>query len=359
MLQLSALVNFTLDRSSIAISALLLLVVATICFYRIYRLALPKPIPGIPYNKASASKLLGDGSAYLEHFERGGTFASYCQSVIQALDAPLVQIFIRPFGQPLLVLADFRESQAIMRRKEFDRSGNIGDMIRGLIPDHHIMMKTDTKWKNQRRFIQDLMLPSWLHSVAAPEIYRHTLSLIQLWDLKAGLANERPFGASDDLSYVTMDAVMSFCFGKRFEDTATSPAIKALQQMDRATTTSNQLDEPVQFSKIPLSPLLNAIVVLDESIAEIQGSPKPSLSWAYVLRKPRIARAVHLKEDYISKELRYAVQGLQGSRSDQGGKSAVEHMVLLEKSIAEKENRKPQYFSRVMMDEVGNSKPDK
>jgi hypothetical protein len=114
----------------------------------------------------------------------------------------------------------------------------------------------------------------------------------------------------------------------------------------------DESEQPVRFPETPLSPLLDALDALFESVGEIRGSPKPSLTWAYILRKPRYAHALRLKNAYISAELNYAVQQLQESKSDDTGKSAVHHMVLREKSLAEKEKREPQYLSRVMMDEV-------
>ncbi|WDK14963.1 cytochrome P450 monooxygenase [Colletotrichum graminicola] len=339
--------------SPVPISTLFFLAVTIGCLFRLYFLALPKPIPGIPYSKDSATKLFGDGQAYLKHFkDDGGTFATYCQSVAKSLDAPLVQIFIQPFKQPLLVLADFREAQALMRRNDFDRSDDMADMILGLMPEHHMGMKTDAVWKGQRLLIRDLMLPSWLHSVAAPELYQHALSLVELWSGKARLADGRAFEASEDLRRVAMDAVMSFCFGQRFQDTATGPAIEAVRSRDMNVDRPNDAGRPVIFPHTPLSPVLNALDTLFASIAEIRGSPKPSWTWAYILKKPRYARALNVRDAYISAELKYAVEQLRESKSEDKGKSAVHHMVLREKSLAEKEGREPRYLSKVMMDEV-------
>lgn len=349
MTHLYALLDYALHTN---VFVLRILIAITACLLYLYRLALPKPIPGIPYNKDAASKLFGDGTAYLEHFKNGGTFGTYCQSVARSLDAPLIQIFIQPFRQPLLVLADFRETQALMRRKDFDRSEDMGDMVLGLMPEHHIRLKTNTAWKAQRLLIKDLMLPSWLHSVAAPEIYKHSLSLIKLWSLKAEMADGRPFKASEDIRRMTMDAVMSFCFGQRFKDTATFPAIEALRYKGMDLTRADGLEEAMEVSGTPLSPMLNALDTLFESVGKIRGSPKPSLTWTYLMRKPRYAQALQMKNAYILAELKHAVEQLQETNEDDAGKSAVHHMVLRERDLAEKDKREPQYLAQVMMDEV-------
>ncbi|KAK6063588.1 cytochrome P450 monooxygenase [Seiridium cupressi] len=352
MAQLS-IVAYVHQYSPMPIPTLVTLVITIGCLFRLYLLALPKPIKGIPHNKDSATRLLGDSQAFLKHVkEDGGTFATYCQSVAKSLNAPLVQIFIQPFKQPLLVLADFQETQALMCRNDFDRSDDMADMILGLMPAHHMGMKTDDVWKTQRLLIKDLMLPSWLHSVAAPEIYQHALSLVELWGRKARMADGRAFKASEDLRRVTMDAVMSFCFGQSFRDTATGPALEALQANHLDMVNRDDSEQAVSFPPTPLSPILDALDTLFASIAEIRGSPKPSWTWAYVLRKPRNARALRLRDDYISTEIKHAIEQLADSKSDHEGKSAVHHMVLREKSLAEKDRREPQYLSKVMMDEV-------
>lgn len=357
MAQLSPMLVHVSQHSPISMSAFFILAVAIAGLFRLYLLALPKPIPGIPYNKHSATKLFGDIGAVLKHVKKdGGTFATYCQSVAESLDAPLVQVFMKPFAPPLLVLSDFRETQSLMRRNDFDRSDGMADMILGLIPEHHMRMKTDAKWKSQRLLIKDLMLPSWLHSVAAPEIHRHVTALVELWGHKARLADGKAFAASEDLRRVTSDSVMSFCFGQRFQDTATGPAIDALRGRKVAVDirTGDASEQPVDFPLTPLSPVLKALDTLFGLIGKIHGSPKPSLTWAYLLQKPQNAHAAQLRDAYISGELKYAVDQLNDSSGDDSGKSAVHHMVLREKLLAEKEGREPQYLSKVMRDEVGN-----
>lgn len=352
MAQLSMMLEHARQHSPVPISVLFILVITIGCLFLLYLQALPKPIPGIPYNKDSATKLFGDGQAYLKHFKEGGTFATYCQSVVKSLDSPLVQIFIQPFKQPLLVLADFGESQALMRRNDFDRSDDMADMLVGIMPDLHLAMKTDAGWKAQRLLVKDLMIPSWLHSVAGPEIYQHALSLVELWDRKARLADGRAFEASEDLRRLAMDAAMSFTFGQRFRDAATGPAVEALRTKNPAVDRPDDSEQPVRFPQTPLSPVLDALDTLFGLIAELRGSPKPSLTWAYILRKPRNARALRLRDAYISTEIKYAVSQLQASKTDDAGKSAVHNMVIREKSLAEKEGRAPQYLSKIMMSEV-------
>jgi hypothetical protein len=56
----------------------------------------------------------------------------------------IIQVFVKPFKKPWVVLADFRESQDIpMRRtKKFDQATNFRDVLLGFIPDHQVIMAT-------------------------------------------------------------------------------------------------------------------------------------------------------------------------------------------------------------------------
>lgn len=110
-------------------------------------------------------------------------------------------------------------------------------------------------------------------------------------------------------------------------------------------------DEAVEFPIGRLDELIQATLDLTETVGQVQGNPLPALTWAYVNRKPRIKKATKIKEDYTMKELSDAVKRLEDT-AEVGVKSAVDHLVLGEKELADKDNRAPAYFSRVMKDEV-------
>ncbi|KAJ2999363.1 hypothetical protein NUW58_g22 [Xylaria curta] len=324
---------------------------------RLYQLAIPKPIPGIPYNKTS-KKLLGDVPAIVEHMAKteGGTFVTYILKSMESLDSPLIQIFIRPFGKPHLVLGDYPEAYDIlMRRREFDRSPTLGDLVKGLTPDLHIHLKTNDTWKAQRRLIQDLMTPSFLHNVAGPVLYQNLGLLIDLWRMKSHIANGRPWKAADDINQMALNGLTGFSFGEDFKHSAIKPALLAVQGMDEealAIIRRKGPDEFVEFPKGQESTALRAIRELTETVGEVQGNPVPALTWAYVTRKPRIRKAIRIKEDCIEKELMNGVQRWEET-SGRVIKSAVDQMIVREKRLAEKEGRTPNFFSRVMIDECG------
>ncbi|KAK7699121.1 hypothetical protein SLS64_011898 [Diaporthe eres] len=88
------------------------------------------------------------------------------------LNSPIFQIFPEPLGRPKVVLNDFREEQDILMRrgKEFDRAYTVHHLFKGIVPNHHIIEKTNAVWKGHRRLLQDLMSPGFLDGVAAPVV---------------------------------------------------------------------------------------------------------------------------------------------------------------------------------------------
>lgn len=95
-----------------------------VLLYALYRAALPKPIPGIPYHEASINRVLGDAPAMLKHKQKYSTVFDWMTAQTVALDSPVVQLFLKPFSPPAVVITDPRESQDILlrRAKDFDRS---------------------------------------------------------------------------------------------------------------------------------------------------------------------------------------------------------------------------------------------
>ena len=85
--------------------------------YYLYRAALPKPIPGIPYNKASAKRILGDAPDVIEAQTKTGDTASWIRDQLIKHNVPVIQLFLRPLGKPFVVLSDFRETQDICVRR--------------------------------------------------------------------------------------------------------------------------------------------------------------------------------------------------------------------------------------------------
>ncbi len=74
--------------------------------YITYRRLLPKPLPGIPYNKEATETLLGDMGPMVKHMADTQKLFSWVAGQNIKLDSPIVQILGRPFARPWVVVAD-------------------------------------------------------------------------------------------------------------------------------------------------------------------------------------------------------------------------------------------------------------
>lgn len=338
--------------------------------------ALPKPIPGIPYRRKATRSILGDIPDMLGATANSDkTYMEWVQEEMQGMNSPIIQMFIRPLSRPVLVLADFRESQDILMRrsKEWDRSDMLAELLKGLLPGHHLVQRTNHVWKSHRRLLQDLMSPSFLHNVAAPAIYNSASYLISLWDAKAQLVGDQPFSAQDDIYMAALDAVHAFAFGEKFEHNATRSKLESLKGLGpeaiaslQKTNATNGVVKAAEFPEIDLDPVITATLDLTTAVERLQGSPLMRLTWKLMELTPSMRRSKSIKDKHILRELQRAVDHLtlsdQQQQSDSGDthqpiRSAVDHMVQREKQLAEKENRAPQYFSHTMMIEVSAPRP--
>jgi hypothetical protein len=84
-------------------------VVIIVIAYLVYGAAMPKPLPGIPYNRISASRLLGDLPDLLSYANKTKETVSFFASHCVELNSPIAQIFIRPFSKPWVIITDSRE----------------------------------------------------------------------------------------------------------------------------------------------------------------------------------------------------------------------------------------------------------
>ncbi|OHF01717.1 cytochrome P450 [Colletotrichum orchidophilum] len=334
--------------------------VVGLLLYLFYKWALPKPIPGIPYNVEATKHILGDIPSVQEAMKRTGEFNAWInEQTDKFADTPIFQVFIRPLGKPLLILSDFREAQDILlRRKEFDRSSLDADLLEGAGRNHHIHLKTGDKWKRHRRLLQDLMSPQFLNEVAAPTVYAGASRLIQLWNNKARIAEGRPFSAESDIYYGSLDAVLTFTFGSSFASSALRPTSDLIQGLGaedirrlRGSTLSS--DAPLEFPTGDCDEKIHATLGVADSIEYLQGSPIPRIKWWFVEKLPSLRRVFNVKRKYTREEIDKALKRLKEVGDEQSKLlSAVELIVLREKKLAESEGRAPDFFSEIIVDEI-------
>lgn len=151
------------------ISLLLIGAVTSGLLYALYLWALPKPLPGIPYDKTSASRILGDIPRLEALRSAGDTPRKFWCTAAAELGSPISQVFLGPFNKPAVIVSDFREAQDLQLRnaKLLSRGWLNRQLWDGLIPEHFIAMEDhDARYKDTRGLGKDLMTPNFLNQVS-------------------------------------------------------------------------------------------------------------------------------------------------------------------------------------------------
>lgn len=324
--------------------------------YRLYQGLLPKPLPGIPCNKKALGSILGDMPAMVKHISETQEMYDWLSGQNIKHHSPIVQIFSRPFGKPWVVLSDFRETQDILMRrtKEFDRSDFTADLFAGLMPDHHIRLKTNDEYKKHRRLLQDLMTPAFLNQVAAPPIYESTMRLINLWREKNRLAGGRSFSATRDINHCALDAVLAFTFGTSVDLSANQPQLDYLSSLSSVPLPSGDDDDvkPVEFPYAPFSPYIEAMFILSNSLETSMKAPIPKLAHWFLRQTKSMKTARKNKEELLARQIDESMARVKGSSDEHVVRCAVDDMVRREIGLAAKEQREPAVHTRVFCDEV-------
>ncbi|KAH9905604.1 cytochrome P450 [Xylariomycetidae sp. FL2044] len=330
------------------------LLVSTISFlYLVYQWALPKPIPGIPYDESSRRSLLGSLPEITTYMRKGGRLRTWIQGHSVRHHSALTQIWLGPLSNPTLILADFRETQDILTRrtKEFDRGKKTLDFFRGPVGNHHIAMSTtDPRFKGNKELVKDLMTPAFLHQVSAPQIYAKAMSLVALWSVKAEAAKGRPFNARRDINDAALDIINAVTFGLD-EDMS---LIK--QQLDSLESTNNPeipttSDGAVEFAEIPVPPAVAAMQNIGDHVGEQFKAMFPAFHHHYkVWTSPTLRKSIARKDKLIYDEIEKALPRL---RSGEGTTlSAMDNVLQREMNAAAKAERPPNFHSPRIHDEL-------
>lgn len=112
-----------------------------VALYLAYRWALPKPIPGIPYDESARNSLLGNLPEIISMLRTTGKTRPFFVGHPSRHQSALTQIWLGPLQKPSLILSDFRETQDILlrRTREFDRGPRNTSAFAGVAPNHHIV----------------------------------------------------------------------------------------------------------------------------------------------------------------------------------------------------------------------------
>lgn len=191
---------------------------AAVLFYILRLIFIPKPLPGIPYNKLSYLLPWGDlVSLGISFFARGEVFAWF-NAQSHHHRSPLFQAFIPSFSvsSPVLVVTDPVEVREIVTRRlsSIDRSRLMGLWFGLLAPGASIGMSSGACFRALRWAWNSMLSPVFLGSVGGPRIRDAALDLVELWTLKGGTEQGSPFEACADLRLATLEAVVGLLLGK-------------------------------------------------------------------------------------------------------------------------------------------------
>lgn len=331
----------------ILISLALLLIV----LYALYQRALPKPIPGIPYNASAARSLLGD-VPQLYAAARTRDLRNYMSTVTTQHASPIVQLLGFVGRKPTVVINDFATTQDILLRRshEFERPQAMLQSLRGVLRYHHISMQTsDAQFRRNRELVKDLMTPGVLHNINAPEIYRGAGRFVELWRLKAKIAGGRPFTATEDVSRMTFDIIKNVAIGQG-ETTLLGTYLEQIQAQYGTGPAASALEEkdvPFDFPAPPYDETLEAQLRMSKALTPAVPLP-PWLYHAVNNRRPYMREAYASKERMLKMQIDRAVKRMEAGEPLE---SALDYMIKRELGSAKKAERAPVFDSPYMLDE--------
>ncbi|KAK7946580.1 uncharacterized protein PG986_010901 [Apiospora aurea] len=370
---------------------LILIFLSLALLYSLYGWALPKPIPGIPYEATATKSLWGNMSEIMAFKKRHGEVRPWFARQAVRHRAPLTQAWLTPFSRPVLILSDYREAQDVFlrRSRDFFRGPRSCDAFHGSIPEHHIaMMSADPRFKRNKELVRDLMTPGFLHDVSgfrpgggggdgdgvgvvsAPQIHAKSMMLVDLWTQKSRLAQGRPFDALADLFDVAMDMINAAAFALDDDMSTTKAQLDFLSSS--SSSSSNSPDSGgdnawspvtsagphggVQFPRPPELPDIAACRALAGHVGVLFNSLAPRLEdrWR-MLTSARLRASVKRKDRMIARAIERSLERM--GRGGGGGKeavptSALDHLLAREKAAAMKAGREPDCHSRKIYDEV-------
>jgi hypothetical protein len=155
--------------------ALVFVAVIVVATYLAYRWALPKPIPGVPYDESARNSLFGNLPELLSMLRTTGRARPYFTAHVKKHQSALTQVWMGPLMKPVLILADFREAQDVLlrRTREFDHGPMGSAPFANVIPNHHLAMTSaDPRFKGNKELVRDLMTPNFLHEVRYSSHYQ-------------------------------------------------------------------------------------------------------------------------------------------------------------------------------------------
>ncbi|KAI1126735.1 cytochrome P450 [Nemania abortiva] len=325
--------------------------------YLLYRQLLPKPIPGIAYNAASAASIFGDGADMARTVGETGEFGPWCAAQIEKSGEAICQVFVQPLGKPWVLLADFHEAYDILSRRtapsrdaDFDKSRFITENM-NCLGDFHAAFRATTRgdhFRNNRALIQDLMTPTFLNGSMGPMVHEKGMQFVRLMEAKMRLAGGRPFDIRADIDRVALDVVLYFAFMEEFDESSLGPQVDLMSRLTPSDVPGGNIDAPVTFPEAPEGPLLNALRVAPSVVEHLMNSLFPRLNLWWWRKHSWYQKTFSDKYRVIRGQFKKALKNYHGGEV----RSAAEHMLMREEREAERQGRAAELGSDILVDEL-------
>ncbi|PTB37048.1 hypothetical protein M441DRAFT_175388 [Trichoderma asperellum CBS 433.97] len=321
----------------------------------LYRAALPKPIPGIPYDEKSATRLLGDVPRALSHYKNTGEMMSFLAQKCQELNSPMIQVFMRPFGRPWVIMCDGREAQDIMSRRgrEFDRGDMFRDFFAAIIPHQQSVLPTNDQWRHNRRLVADTMSVPFLNNVATYRVYENTIDLIDLWRQKLRLAPKHAFDVYKDVQYCTVDTIWAATFGSSLG--ISKSQADYLSNLDHIALPPDSKKTVAEIPEGEFPEGWHTLTTIVRSFEIPMNSPLGRHHhWFAIKFYPSYRRAMASRNRLIGSKIEQAWNTFgRGDAADEDKlRCAVDLVVQREVTLAKKQGRAPDRESKFLFDEM-------
>lgn len=174
--------------------------------------------------------------------------------------------------------------------------------------------------------------------------------MIKLWTLKADKGRGRPFNARDDLYLAALDIISSVAFGLDDGNGTLEREISHTQSFN--PNEFRGFSGPLRFPRAPTDPETESLFDLADMIAIAQGSPFPTLSQHLAMLKPKHAKAWWYRRRLIHRQTTRSVKKLKEGRGEFMRECALDQLLWREMNAAKKADRKPDFYSPIIRDEV-------
>ena len=162
------------------------------------------------------------------------------------------------------------------------------------------------------------MSPSFLRRVVAPNVYKSALELVELWRLKASLADGRPFAAQEDLEVAAFDAIWIAILGSELGGVRSE--IQTLQAEASSIELPKDKDSAVRLPSAIRLNMYKAIAYLNSTVEGLMASPFPVWHHWFIRQSSQYKANNAIKDKEIHKLIKHAQDRFRRiSKADIGG----------------------------------------